>query len=61
MIVAKTNLTEFPECCYKCKYAYVFDISTKYCVITGKTIPSKGAVRRINDCTLMEVEDEQNQ
>lgn len=58
MIVAKTNFTEFPESCYKCKYAYTFDIANKYCVQNGRAIPSKCCLKRMKNCPLMEVKDE---
>lgn len=58
MIISKTNMGSFPENCYKCKYAYTFDIANKYCVQNGMAITSKGCLKRMKYCPLMEVEDE---
>ena len=59
MIVAKTKMDDFPDSCFKCKYAYNFDISTKYCVQTGLTITSKGSYKRMKHCPLVEVKNEE--
>lgn len=56
MIVAKTDFTEFPESCYKCKYAYALDVTKKYCVQDGRIITQKWKYKRKPHCPLMEVE-----